>query len=60
MFKRGIGREFIEFDEFAYGLSKNDFCYWIGSVCRQTQEDLDKFIFELFNLGQKREGNIIP
>jgi len=29
-------------------------------VCRQPQEDLDKFIFELFNLGQKRDGNIIP
>jgi len=29
-------------------------------VCRQPEEDIDKFIFELFNLGQRREGNIIP
>lgn len=28
-------------------------------MCRQPEEDLDKFIFELFNLGQRREGNII-
>lgn len=58
-FKRGDERECLDFEEFLFALCNYKRAYiLLDSSCRSGAEGQDRFIFDLFNLGFKKQAPV--